>query len=248
MKLLVVLICVVTTATPASITTIQTKLAEPDITSSRSSAGVARAVWSNCRGKRLDTLTLNKYVTPQECIEMGGDCCGINADGIMNGSDDPKTMSTTSGNCYTCHSSTTKMKCTGNLVRSQHGFTEDWWINSKNCVKAGGLCCDGVKTLANPAVFDPNEYLDADFCLNCYSGSAQNRTEMEGIWETVVTSCSGQLLANNNYRASDCVFFGGQCCDDDTSTDPNMGGSAFRASTFPDAKCNSCFDGEATEL
>lgn len=77
--------------------------------------------------------------------------------------------------------------------------------------------------VANPAVFDPNEYLDADFCLNCYSGSAQNRTEMEGIWETVVTSCSGQLLANNNYRASDCVFFGGQCCDDDTSTDPNMG-------------------------
>ncbi len=50
--------------------------------------GVARAVWSNCRGKRLDTLTLNKYITPQECIEMGGDCCGINADGIMNGIND----------------------------------------------------------------------------------------------------------------------------------------------------------------
>jgi hypothetical protein len=75
----------------------------------------------------------------------------------------------------------------------------------------------------NPAVFDPYEYPDADFCMNCYSGSAQNKTEMEGIWETVVTFCSGKLLANNDYKASDCTFFGGNCCDDDISTDPNMG-------------------------
>lgn len=63
--------------------------------------------------------------------------------------------------------------------------------------------------LANPAVFDPNEYPDADFCLNCFSGPTSNET----------TSCTGQFLANNDYSARACIFFGGICCDDE----PNIG-------------------------
>lgn len=66
---------------------------------------------------------------------------------INTGSDEPKTMLT--GKCYSCHNSTTKVKCTGNLVRSQNGFFQNWWINSKNCIKAGGLCCHGKKTLGS---------------------------------------------------------------------------------------------------
>lgn len=148
-----------------------------------------------------------------------------------------------SNKCYGCYNSTIKVKCTGKLVRSQSGFSQDWWVNSKNCINAGGLCCQGTKTSGkllkwflnrtvdkhsifvpgNPAIFDPNEYPDADFCLNCYSGPALNTTQMDGIWETVVTSCSGRLVANNDYQASTCLRFGGSCCDDDTSTQPNFG-------------------------
>lgn len=159
------------------------------------------------------------------------------------GSDDPRTMS--SDKCYGCYNSTIKVKCTGKLVRSQSGFFQDWWVNSKNCIKAGGFCCDGTKTSGNflsdkirvshrrkrflnflpdnPAIFDPNDYPNADFCLNCYAGPVQNTTEMDGIWEKVVTSCSGQMIANNDYKASTCTRFGGSCCDDDTSTNSNFG-------------------------
>lgn len=47
--------------------------------------GSGRAVWSNCRGKRLDTLKLDRFMTPSECVEMGGDCCGVNDDGMGHG-------------------------------------------------------------------------------------------------------------------------------------------------------------------
>ena len=133
-----------------------------------------RAVWSNCRGKRLDTLSLTRYMTAKECIEMGGNCCGINMDGIGNGnqivscnketetkiifelyfyyicdlgSEDPFTMAPSS-KCYSCYNSspTIRVICTGKLVRSQIGFHQNWWVNSKNCIKEGGLCCDGKQT------------------------------------------------------------------------------------------------------
>ncbi|KAK4025545.1 uncharacterized protein LOC116928104 [Daphnia magna] len=246
MILPVALICAITAATSTSMDALpaQTQLGQSDSGSLNFSE--ARMLWSNCRGKRLDTLTLYKHTTPRECVEMGGDCCAINADGIGNGSDDPRTMS--SDKCYGCYNSTIKVKCTGKLVRSQSGFFQDWWVNSKNCIKAGGFCCDGTKTSDNPAIFDPNDYPNADFCLNCYAGPVQNTTEMDGIWEKVVTSCSGQMIANNDYKASTCTRFGGSCCDDDTSTNSNFGGNAFSASTFPDSRCNSCFTGEPKEI
>lgn len=107
-------------------------------------------------------------MTAYECIQMGGNCCGVNIDGIMNGkfakfckafvwylnftlekqipgSDDPKVM-LPNDKCYTCYNSTIKVKCTGGLVRSQTGFYQEWWVNSKNCIRAGGLCCNGRST------------------------------------------------------------------------------------------------------
>ena len=59
----------------------------------------------------------------------------------------------------------------------------------------------------NPAIFDPYEYPDADFCMNCYSGAAQNKTEMEGIW--VITP-------------QECIEMGGDCCG--TNADGIMNG------------------------
>lgn len=61
------------------------------------------------------------------------------------GSDDPKTMAPMD-KCYSCYNGAVKAICTGKLVRSQIGLHQDWWVNSKNCIKVGGLCCDGTTT------------------------------------------------------------------------------------------------------
>lgn len=69
--------------------------------------------------------------------------------------------------------------------------------------------------LGNPAIFDPHEFPEADFCNNCYSGSVSNTTE--------ANFCTGQMLANNDYTARACVSFGGLCCDNDAALDPSFG-------------------------
>ncbi|EFX87924.1 hypothetical protein DAPPUDRAFT_221144 [Daphnia pulex] len=198
-----------------------------------------RARPSLCRGKRLDTLgpfSPDNYITADQCMKSGGDCCNFSPEwGFAN--NDPSYMRPLD-RCHGCYDTRITVQCTGNVLRSRERHDEEESnvvdlndVTASKCIQSGGRCCDQrmiPELFGNgPGVFDPHQFPREEHCSNCFSGSMYR------------LECTGKLLQSDSYTGDICSQFDGKCCQDIYG--------AFDPARYPNRDCSVCFSGSIQE-
>ncbi|XP_059352732.1 uncharacterized protein LOC132088256 isoform X1 [Daphnia carinata] len=193
-----------------------------------------RARPTMCRGKRLDSMgsfSPENYITADQCMMMGGDCCNLSPAWGHAASNDPSYMKPLD-RCHGCYDTSFTVQCTGNVLRTREKYDEEDdnvispnQVTASTCIGLGGQCCDPRSALelfgGGLGVFDPRRYPREEHCANCFSGSAYR------------LECTGNLLQSESYTADVCRQFGGQCCQDIYG--------AFDPAHYPNRDCSICF-------